>query len=204
MSCVNGTTTLNAGYPTSNDCPPAATFNIGTLPVDFALSSGTVTWTGTQATNDTGSTAGSQGNNFAGYCRDSDSSLCFKGDPDTACPASTPGFQECWRNGMAIGAACSGVFESCMQRNNGAFGPSGDLPSICRKIGILSRVCWDSSGVYHSCRQMDHGGEALIGLVGAHGDAFEFLEFAEEVLDQVSPLVELGVDPQRRGAPWML
>jgi len=140
MSCVNGTTTLNAGYPTSNDCPPAATFNIGTLPVDFALSSGTVTWTGTQATNDTGSTAGNQTNNFAGYCRDADGSLCFKGDTDTACPASTPGFQECWRNGMAVGAACSGVFESCMQRNNGAFGPAGGANKTITAIGSAASI----------------------------------------------------------------
>jgi hypothetical protein len=26
---------------------------------------------------------------------------------------------------MAVGAACSGTFESCEQRNNGAFGPAG-------------------------------------------------------------------------------
>jgi hypothetical protein len=38
------------------------------------------------------------------------------------------------------------------------------------------RVCWDSSGVYHGCGQMDHGSETLIGVVGAHGDAFELLE----------------------------
>jgi hypothetical protein len=30
---------------------------------------------------------------------------------------------------------------------------------------------------------MDRGGEALIGLVGAHCDAFELLELAEEVLN---------------------
>jgi hypothetical protein len=42
------------------------------------------------------------------------------------------------------------------------------------------RVCWDSSGVYHGCGEMDHGGEALIGLVGAHCDAFELLEPAKD------------------------
>jgi len=137
MTCVAGTTTLggNPAYPTSNDCPPSGGFNIGTLPVAFSLSTGTVSWTGTQATNDTGSTAGSQGNNFAGFCRDSDSSLCFKGDPDTACPVSTPGFQQCWENGMAVGAACSGVFESCVQRNNGAFGPAGGANKTITAIG---------------------------------------------------------------------
>ena len=45
--------------------------------------------------------------------------------------------------------------------------------------------------------EMDEGGEALIGFVGAHGDAFEFFEFAEEILDQVAPFVHLVVDGQR-------
>jgi hypothetical protein len=47
---------------------------------------------------------------------------------------------------------------------------------------------------------MEVCGEALVGFVCAHGDAFEFLELAEEVLDQVSPLIELGVDTVRRPA----
>ena len=51
---------------------------------------------------------------------------------------------------------------------------------------------------------MDICGETLIGFVCAHCDAFEFLELAEEILDQVAPLVDLGVDRQRRGAAWML
>jgi hypothetical protein len=38
---------------------------------------------------------------------------------------------------------------------------------------------------------MDICGETLIGFVCAHGDAFEFLELAEEVLDQVAPFVDL-------------
>jgi hypothetical protein len=44
----------------------------------------------------------------------------------------------------------------------------------------------------------------LVGFVCAHGDAFEFLELAEEVFDQVTPLVDFRVDRQRRSAPWML
>jgi len=39
---------------------------------------------------------------------------------------------------------------------------------------------------------MDVCGEALIGFVCAHGDPFEFLSFAEEILDQVAPLVDFG------------
>ena len=44
---------------------------------------------------------------------------------------------------------------------------------------------------------MDHGLEALVGFVGAHGDAFEF---TEEVLDEMTPFVHLGVDLERDGA----
>ena len=70
--------------------------------------------------------------------------------------------------------------------------------------GTCSRVCWDLSGVYHGSGQMDHGGEALIGLVGAHCDAFELLELAEEVLDEMAPFVHLGVDLELLGAAGML
>ncbi len=35
---------------------------------------------------------------------------------------------------------------------------------------------------------MDVRSEALIGFVCTHGDAFEFLELAEEILDQVRHL----------------
>ena len=51
---------------------------------------------------------------------------------------------------------------------------------------------------------MDHGCEALVGFVSAHGDAFELLQLAEEVLDEVTPLVDVEVDPQRRNASWVL
>src|SRR5215475_5738566 len=44
---------------------------------------------------------------------------------------------------------------------------------------------------------MDHGGEALIGLAGTHCNAFELLEPAEEILDQMPPLVHLLVDGER-------
>jgi hypothetical protein len=51
---------------------------------------------------------------------------------------------------------------------------------------------------------LDHGLEALVGFVGTHGDSLELLELAEEVLDQMTPFVHLGVDPQRGGAAGML
>ena len=51
---------------------------------------------------------------------------------------------------------------------------------------------------------MDHRGEALVGFVATHGDAFEFFEFAEEILDEMSPFVDFGVDGERLCAPWVL
>src|SRR6185436_6142436 len=63
---------------------------------------------------DTGSTASVQNRVFSGFCRDSDGALAFE-QP----------FRQCWENTMSIGAACSGTFESCEQRSNGAFGPNG-------------------------------------------------------------------------------
>ena len=41
---------------------------------------------------------------------------------------------------------------------------------------------------------MDHRFDALTGLVGAHGDAFELLALAEEVIDQRARFVHLGGD----------
>ena len=40
---------------------------------------------------------------------------------------------------------------------------------------------------------MDHGFEALVGFVVSRGDAAEFLELAEEILDQMPPLVPLDI-----------
>src|SRR5450631_104575 len=51
---------------------------------------------------------------------------------------------------------------------------------------------------------MDDGFKALVGFVGAHGDSLELFELAEEILDQMAPFVELGVERQRCGTSWML
>ena len=44
---------------------------------------------------------------------------------------------------------------------------------------------------------MDHGLEARVGFVAAHGDAFELLQLAKEVLNEVPPFVDFMVDVQR-------
>ena len=51
---------------------------------------------------------------------------------------------------------------------------------------------------------MYDGCEALIGFVCAHGDAFELLQFAEEILDEMPPFVHLPVDDAWGRAAWML
>ena len=52
--------------------------------------------------------------------------------------------------------------------------------------------------------EMDHRCEALIGFVAAHGDALELFEFAEEILDQMTPFVHFQVDLERLASPRML
>src|SRR5687767_6716341 len=51
---------------------------------------------------------------------------------------------------------------------------------------------------------MDEGFEALVGFVGAHGYALEFFELAEEVLDQMTPFVDLRIDGNGIGSPGVL
>ena len=52
--------------------------------------------------------------------------------------------------------------------------------------------------------EVDHGLETGVCLVGSHCDAFEFLQLAEEILDEVTPFVDVLVDIERLGAPLML
>ena len=44
----------------------------------------------------------------------------------------------------------------------------------------------------------------MISLVAAQGNTFELFELAKEILDQVPPLVNLGIDLARTGASGML
>jgi hypothetical protein len=114
-------------------------FSIGSLPIAFGLSSGTVTWTGSNPTNDTGSTVATQNRVFSGFCRDQDGTGAFAG-------TSAATAQECWRNNVAVGPACAGVFESCVQRSNGAFGPNGGNNRTIRAIGNAMSVLGGPAG----------------------------------------------------------
>ena len=52
--------------------------------------------------------------------------------------------------------------------------------------------------------EIDHRFETAVCLVTSHCYAFEFFQFAEEILDQVAPFVNVRVDVERLGAPGML
>jgi hypothetical protein len=119
MACTPGTTALNAAYPTSHDCPPDPMFDIGTLPIGFGLSTGTLTWTAQPS--------GSQARVFSGFCRDQDGTGAFEQ------PAN-----KCFENGAAVGTGCTGTFEACEQRNQGAFGPAGGSVRTITVTGATS------------------------------------------------------------------
>jgi hypothetical protein len=121
--CVPGTTALNPAYPTSQDCPPDPTTLVATLPFTPLLTTGTVSRTATVATNDDG-TGFDQQRVFCGYCRDATGTGTFES------PA-----HQCWDNGMAVGAACAGVYETCEQRAQGAFGPNGGVVKTITAFG---------------------------------------------------------------------
>lgn len=52
--------------------------------------------------------------------------------------------------------------------------------------------------------EVDHRFETAVCLVASHCYAFEFFQFAEEILDQVAPFVNVRVDVERLGASGML
>ncbi len=107
-------------YPTSHDCPPTLALSIGSIPIGFALTSGTMSWTATAAPNPNST---GQGRVFCGYCRDG-VTLGFVNP-----------FEQCWENGAAVGPACSNANATCQQRNQGAFGPNGAAVKTINAVG---------------------------------------------------------------------
>jgi hypothetical protein len=110
MACTPGTSPLpGAGdpadtpYPTSHDCPPPSQ-PIGFLPIGFALTTEQVTKSAVAS--------GSQQRVFCGFCRDTNGTFYFEGDPNGLGGALRP----CTSN-----ADCAEPWESCEQNNTGAF-----------------------------------------------------------------------------------
>jgi len=117
VACTAETSALNAGYPTSSDCPPSPSFAIGTIPVGATLTTGTARAEGKP-------TGGVQTRVFCGYCRDSDGTLAFAAPPF-----------EC--DSDADCAPVAPTFEACEQRNNGAFGPAGGAVKTITMTGAV-------------------------------------------------------------------
>ena len=104
LDCTPGDSLINGGYPTSHDCPPPGT-KIASLPIAFALTSGTTTRSSTDKAK--------QSHVFCGQCRDPlqtffKSPPCNGSNPDCACTSD----DDC---------ADEGSFSSCQQRSAGAF-----------------------------------------------------------------------------------
>jgi len=139
MSCTPANTSQGLPqYPTSHDCRPLASLSIGTIPIGFALSSGTMKWTATAAPNPGSS---SQVRIFCGYCRD-DTTGSFDMDPSLGGTA----FQQCWENGMAFGPACTNTDPVCQQKTQGGFGPNGAAVKTINAIGAAAGSIVDGLG----------------------------------------------------------
>jgi len=122
-TCAPEDSAQNSNFPTSQDCHPPTSQSIGSLPIGFGLSTGTMTATAVDLP--------SQNRVFCGFCRDINAlgSGCFAGDPNTACPASS-GRIPCTSN-----TDCPAAFPDCQQRNPGAFGPAGGSARTITETG---------------------------------------------------------------------
>jgi len=117
MACTPHTSDLGVSYPTSNDCPPLAFTQLGTIPLMTEMTTG-------PATNQA-RVSGTQARVFCGYCRDADGTLNFRNPPTV-----------CFENSSWLG--CVQPEESCEQRTMGAFGPNGGGAELIELTGTPS------------------------------------------------------------------
>jgi len=136
MACTPGDSALNPSFPTTHDCPPTPTQDIGGLPIGFALSTGTMTATGQNLPG--------MNRVFCGFCRDINAAgtNCFEGD------ANTPPTAGCPRNNLC-GSAGS-PFNCCTGAGTGTCDQS---PKPCTS----SADCTDGSGTWPDCQQHNPG-----------------------------------------------
>src|SRR5438094_671765 len=167
-ACTPADSPLNASFPTSHDCAPPATNNIGSLPIAFALTTGTTTMTaGNYNANAqctaamqpfnccTGAGAGTcvgQNNASCGFCRDSNAkgtgakTGCFEGDPAAACPHNAA---------CTMGPPTPQPFRCCTGAGTGTC----DQPTFkaCSVGGVTVAACTDGNGAWPDCEQRDAG-----------------------------------------------
>ena len=122
MACAPETTTVGEGFPTSHDCPPDPMNTIGSLPISFTLSTGTLQRTAIQLGTP---------RVFCGFCRDADDTLCFEGNTRSGgCPQPPGSTHPCDSNDD-----CVQPYESCEQNQPGAFAPGGGTAQTIRVFG---------------------------------------------------------------------
>ena len=129
-SCTpSDSATLGGAYPTSHDCPPASAAFIGSLPIPFALSTGTQSTTAVD-TSDPPGPVGSQPFRFCGFCGNG-----FGKFQNPAVPCTTD--SQC----------TDATFAFCRQRTSGAFaqGPARTIS----ETGSPAGVCIDD-GTSHA------------------------------------------------------
>jgi hypothetical protein len=116
-SCKPQTSDLGDSYPTSNDCPPFPATQIGVIPLMAHMTNSTAINAARES--------GTQKRVFCGFCRDADGTGGFD-NPPTAC----------WPYPPLL--SCVQPFESCEQRNQGAFGPAGGGAELIQLNGTPS------------------------------------------------------------------
>jgi len=136
---------IQNAYPTSHDCPndplKDITTNIGGLPIELALTTGSQTLNAEDRPNGR--------RNFCGFCRDvtGGGSLCFEGSLVGGCPASIPA-----ATGNAVpcnsdaDCADADTYESCVQRNPGAF--SEAAATRIEVNGSTDDACMDDAAAH--------------------------------------------------------
>ena len=125
MACTPQSSDLGGPFPTSHDCPPLVSASIGTLPIGFKLTSGTVSYTA--------GASGTQARVFCGYCRDADLTLAFQNPP-----------VKCFENRTAVGVCSDPTYEACEQQTQGAFGPNGNAARTINAVGSPAGDLTDS------------------------------------------------------------
>ena len=191
-------------YPTSHDCANDPLFgitdNIGGLPIDLALTTGSTAMNAVDRPY--------EARVFCGYCRDEISyyTKCFEGDPRSGqlCPPSS------WCNppngncgvGKSCGSDddCEAPYESCVQRNQGAFSfdeatrieVSGSTDGQCMEDGLphpanlVSIFCIPPAFdfVLDAAYDLPGPGAALLqGVVQLQSPSGAFMEGTSGVLD---------------------
>ncbi len=128
LACVTGSSALSDAHPVSADCPPDPAQYLGSLPINFNLT----TFVQSQTAEDTGALAG-QDHVFCGFCATAGGTF---EDPANACSADTD---------------CPPTHPHCRQRNAGAFGTDSFALATARTItatGASAGPCLNDGGAH--------------------------------------------------------